>query len=150
MNATKKQSLGKTYAQIIKFGRLLENHQKAKEFTDDHPEVVMAFVDSIDRQLLWTSTDDFFSAFTPIKRYSDDGRWDYHSTMRMRKEQLGSHFGTGDFKDVIMSACHENKYLKLVGLSFTWSISRSHKKKTGRSLLMDFLNSNGTGGVSND
>jgi hypothetical protein len=136
-----KQSIGKTYAQIIKFGRLLKNHKTANDFTDEHPEIVLAFVESIDKQLLWTSTDDFFSIFTPIKRYADDGMWDYHSTMKMRKERLGTHFGKDDFKHVIMTDCHQNKFLHLIGISFMWSISRMYQKQTGDSLLNGFFKS---------
>jgi hypothetical protein len=134
------QSIGKTYAQLIKFGRVLENHKKANKMSDENPNHILAFVDSVDCQLLWTSTDDFFSVFTPVKRYADDGRWDYRSTMKMRAEELGTHFGKNDFKQLLMSDWHQNKYLHLVGISFMWSISRVHGVRTGGSLLNDFLN----------
>lgn len=136
-----KQSAGRTYAQLIKFGRLLESYDKAQAMCDEHPEVILAFVDSIERQLLWTKTDDFFSLFPPIKHYEDDGIWDYHSTMAMRKEELGTHFGKDDFKELLMNRCYENEYLQLVGIAFVWSISRMHKDQTGRSLAQDFLSS---------
>jgi hypothetical protein len=133
------QTIGKTYAQLIKFGRLLENHEKANEVTDERPDIIFAFVESVDRQLLWTSTDDFFSVFPPVKRYVDDGSWDYKSTLDMRQERLGTHFGKDDFKHLIMNSCYENKHLRLVGVSFMWAISRIHKKRTGGSLLDEFL-----------
>jgi hypothetical protein len=136
-----KQSIGKTYAQLIKFGRLLENHKRANEITDDKPELIMHIVDMIDKDLRFTKVDDFFSIFPPIKRYKDDGSWDYKSTMEMRQERLGTHFGKDDFKHLIMSSCYENKYLHLVGLSFMWSISRMHERQTGGNLFMEFLNS---------
>lgn len=135
------QSIGKTYAQLIKFGRVLENHHRANQMCDEHPELILQFVALIDKSLRFTKVDDFFSVFTPIKRYADDGMWDYHSTMKMRQEKFGTHFGKDDFKHVIMSDCHQNKYLHLVGISFMWSISRMHEDRTGGSLLMDFLSS---------
>lgn len=137
------QSIGRTYAQLIMFGRLLENHHNADKMSDDHPELILHFVNLIDKNLRFTKVDDFFSVFTPIKRYADDGMWDYHSTMKMRNERLGTHFGKDDFKHVIMSDCHQNKYLHLVGISFMWSISRMHKNQTGRSVITDFFESQG-------
>lgn len=134
------QSIGKTYAQLINFGRMLKNHHHAQQVCDEYPEQVLAFVNMIDQQLRFTKVDDFFSLFPPIKRYKDDGIWDYKSTMQMRKEELGSHFGKDAFKNLIMTTCYENKYLRLVGLSFMWSISRVHENRTGRDMLEDFIN----------
>lgn len=136
-----KQPLGKTYAQIIKFGRLLNNHTEANDFCDHHPEVVLQFVNAIDQQLMWTSVDEFFSVFPPIKEYRDDDTWDYKSTLKMKNERLGTHFGKDDFKHIIMTNCYENKWLHLVGISFMWSISRAYEDQTGRSAFMDFLQS---------
>lgn len=139
MTTAKTKNVGRTYAQLIKFGRLLESHEKAQAMCDEHPEVILAFVDSIDRRLLWTKIDDFFSLFPPVKRYEDDGMWDYKSTIEMRREQLGTHFGKNDFKKLIVTSCYENKYLHLVGISSMWSVSRMHKARTGGSLFLDFL-----------
>jgi hypothetical protein len=139
METPVKQSVGKTYAQLIRFGRLLENYKTANDLSRRHPGLILQFVDAVDHQLLWTSTDEFFSVFTPIKRYADDGMWDYKSTMEMRKERLGTHFGKDDFKQILMTKCHENRYLHLVGISFMWSISRIHMMKTGGNLALDFM-----------
>lgn len=137
------QPIAKTYSQLIKFGRILENHQNANQMSDDHPEVILHFVNLLDKNLRFTKVDDFFSVFTPIKRYADDGMWDYSSTMKMREERLGTHFGKDDFKHLIMTDCHQNKFLHLIGISFIWSISRLHKKQTGRSMAADFFESQG-------
>jgi hypothetical protein len=134
-----KQSTGKTYAQLIKFGRMLENHHKAQLMSEERPEVILAIVDSIDRQITWTKIDDFFSLFPPLKRYVDDGRWNYKSTLEMREEELGTYFGKDDFKYLLMTHCYENKFLRLIGLAFAWSVGRAHKQITGSELLDTFI-----------
>lgn len=140
MNTAAKQPIGKTYAQIIKFGRLLKNYQSASDLADDRPDVILGFVESIDKQLQWTKIDDFFTVFTPIKRYANDDTWDYKSTMEMIQDDLGTHFGKDDFKRLIMNSCFNNKYLPLLGFAFMTSISSMHGKQTGRNLFLDFLN----------
>lgn len=137
------QSLGKTYAQIINFGRILESRKYAKLISEDKPEIVLGFVEAIDRQLLWTEVDKFFELFPPIKRYENDGSWDYESTQKMRKEKLGTHFGKDDFKHLLMTTCYENKFLQNIGYAFIDSISEMHKRTTGRSMMMDFFESQG-------
>jgi len=135
------QSIGKTYAQIIKFGRLLEDHTLATKMSKERPELILGFVESVERQLRFTEVDEFFALFPPIKRYGDDGTWDYNSTLEMRRDRLGTHFGKDDFKHLIMSSCYENRFVQLVGLSFMCSISSMHKKQTGRILITEFIDS---------
>ncbi|GMA52013.1 hypothetical protein GCM10025857_68190 [Alicyclobacillus contaminans] len=127
------------YAQLIKFGRVLENHSFASDFAKQYPEEVVAFVEATDRQVRFTPVADFFSLFPPIKRYADDGMWDYHSTLRMIEERLGTHFGKDEFKHLLMSDCYENRFVHLVGYAFMLAISELYKRQTGMSAFEAFL-----------
>ena len=136
-----KQPLSKTYSQLIKFGRLLEKHHIASNMAHERPDIILSFVEGINRQLRFTKVDEFFSLFPPIKRYEEDGTWNYKSTMEMIKNDLGSHFGKSDFIHLLTTHCYENKWLKLVGLANTLAISEMYKRQNGRSLIFEFLDS---------
>lgn len=130
------------YESMIKFGRLLAGSPKF-DLASERPELIIHFVKLIEKELLFKPVDDFFSLFPPIKRYKDDGSWDYFSTQKMRKEKLGTHFGKGDLAHLLMTTCYENKYIQALGDSLINSISEMHKLQTGRSLAMDILEQNG-------
>lgn len=132
-----------TYAAIIRFGRLLESKTTTRKIVSEKPEIVLGFVESVDKALLWTSIDDFFLLFPPIKRYENDGTWDYASTQEMRKNRLGTHFGKDDFKHLLMTTCYENKFAQNVGYAFIESISSMHNRLTGRNMMVDFFESQG-------
>lgn len=137
MNTT---SAANAYSKLIRLGRMLKDHSHANKIVDDAPEVILSIVNTIEVWLRFTPVDDFFSIFPPLKRYDDDGTWDYQSTLKMRQDLLGTHFGKDDFKHLIMSSCYENKWLRLVGVSYMWSISRIYKRENGKDMLLDFLN----------
>lgn len=126
------------YAKLIRFGRMLSDHRTASRYSKEHPGIVLSFVNAVDQELLWTSIDDFFSLFPPIKRYEEDGTWDFNSTIEMRNE-FGTKFGKDEFKELLMSRCYENKWIHLVGFSFMLSISRTYEYQTGRNVLSEFF-----------
>ena len=134
-----KQPVPKVYAQLIKFGRLLKSEKTLDDMANERPDLILSFVWSVEHQLMFTKVEDFFSIFPPIKRYEEDGTWNYRSTLEMAKERLGTHFGKDDFKHLLMTHCYENKWLRQIGVGFMMSISRAHKNRTGRSMLVDFL-----------
>lgn len=127
---------------MIKFGRLLVGSPKL-DMASERPELIIQFVKLVEKELLFKPIDDFFSLFPPIKRYKDDGSWDFFSTQQMRKEKLGTHFGKGDLAHLLMTTCYENKFIQALGDALIESITNMHNINTGRSLLMDFLEQNG-------
>jgi len=131
------------YAAMIKYGRILKDKENRDLIIDERPELIVNFVSLIEKELIFTPVDDFFSLFPPIKRYEDDGIWNYSSTLKMKTERLGTHFGKGDLIHLLMTTCYENKYLHILGVSLMEAISNIHSKRTGRSLMMDWLESQG-------
>ncbi|MCL6599531.1 MAG: hypothetical protein K6T81_12435 [Alicyclobacillus macrosporangiidus] len=127
------------YSALIKFGRTLEDHSFASYFAEQYPEYVVAFVEQVDRELRFTPVSDFFSVFPPVKRYADDGIWDYHSTLRMIDRRLGTHFGKNDFKHLLMTECYENRFVHLVGYAFMLAVSALYRRQTGMGALEAFL-----------
>lgn len=127
------------YNHLIKLGRILKDHKTASELAEQYPSETLGCIESIDRQMRFTKVSDFFSLFPPIKRYADDGVWDYKSTLSMIEKRLGTHFGKDDFKHLLMSECYENKFVHLVGYAFMCSISRIHKQRTGTSAFEKFF-----------
>lgn len=97
-------------------------------------EEIVAFVYKIEEQLRWTPTQDFFRLFPPIKRYEDDGSWNYHDALEMINREFGERFGKNDFLKLLMTHCYENKFVQLVGIKFLLATSEIYKKKTGLSL----------------
>lgn len=130
------------YESMIKFGRILYGSPKI-DMAEKNPELIVHFVKLVEKDLMFKPIDDFFSLFPPIKRYKDDGSWDYFSTQTMRQEKLGTHFGKGDLAHLLMTTCYENKFIQALGDSLIESITNMHRNATGRSLMMDFLEQNG-------
>lgn len=135
------RNVAETYGSLIRMGRIIKRHNGFGGLTmaEKSPEMVIAFVDSIDKELRFTSVNDFFSIFPPIKRYSNDGFWNYYSVLQMREDQLGSHFGKDDFLDLLMTHCYENKYLRAVGIEFMRALTNLRRQETGHSLLSDLF-----------
>ncbi|MCP1355055.1 hypothetical protein [Aneurinibacillus migulanus] len=124
------------YNAIVIVGRnLISGH----EYT---PEQIIGIVDFIDKKLKWKSVDEFFEIFPPIKRYKNDGIWDYHSTLEMRRKRLGERFTGNDFKMLIMTTCYENKYLSEIGFAWMIAVSELSKRTTGKSTFERFINDN--------
>jgi hypothetical protein len=122
------------YNLLIRFGRMLEDGHKFS------PELVLSTVQYIDNNLRWTPVEDFFRLFPPLKRYEDDGSWDYNSTLDFRKERFGERFGKDDFLELLMNTTYENRFLRRVGLAFMLATSRIRKRRTGMTMVEEFLN----------
>lgn len=121
------------YRNLLVLGRNLKAGAKYE------PEEIIAAISLIEEQLLWTPVEDFFRLFPPIKRYTDDGTWDYKSTLKMIEEDLGERFGKGDFLKLLMMGCYENPFVNRVGIAFMKATSELYRKKTGKSLLEEAM-----------
>jgi len=121
-----RQKLG--YRNLIILGRNIRNGAKYE------PEEILAVVHKIEEQLMWTPIEDFFRLFPPIKRYEDDGSWNYQSTLEMIKSEFGERFGKDDLIKLPMTHCYENKFVQTVGIKFMLSISELHRRRTGVTL----------------
>ncbi|MEK5469288.1 hypothetical protein MKY64_30250 [Paenibacillus sp. FSL R7-0210] len=130
------------YESMIKFGRILVGAPNV-DMAEQKPELIIQFVKLVEKDLLFKPIDDFFLLFPPIKRYEDDGMWDYFSTQEMRVNKLGTHFGKGDLAHLLMTRCYENKYIIELGHALISAISNIHEDQTGRSLAMDIFEQNG-------
>jgi hypothetical protein len=109
----------------------------------ENPEAVLQAINFINYHITWSKVDDFFKAFTVVKRYKDDGFWDYKSSNEYIKENLGERFTKDDFKQLVMSDITSNKYLHNVGFGYMRAISEMHKRQTGQSLGESFARDNG-------
>jgi len=127
------------YEMLLKLGRKLRDHTGTSETARRNPELIISTVVAAERSLLWTKVDDFFSLFPPIKRYEDDGSWDYKSTLQMIESDLGTSFGKDDLKMLLMSKCYENKYIHLVGFAYMIAVSEMMKRATGESAFVRFM-----------
>ncbi|MBA2878007.1 hypothetical protein HNR63_001061 [Anoxybacillus kamchatkensis] len=121
-----RQKIG--YRNLIVLGRNIRNGAQYK------PEEILAFVHTIEEQLRWTPTEDFFCLFPPIKRYEDDGSWSYHGTLEMINREFGERFGKNDFLKLLMTHCYDNKFVRIVGIKFLLATSTIYRKRTGMSL----------------
>ena len=126
-----RQKLG--YRNLIILGRNIRNGAKYE------PEEILAFVHKIEEQLMWTPIEDFFRLFPPIKRYEDDGTWNYQNTLEMIKSEFGERFGKDDLSKLLLTPCYENKFVLAVGLKFMLSISELHRRRTGMTLIEQFF-----------
>ena len=127
------------YEMLLKLGRKLGSHSGASEYARSNPESVLSTVATAEKALLWTKIGDFFSLFPPIKRYDDDGSWDYKSTLQMIKKDFGTSFGKDDLKMLLMSKCYENKFIHLVGFAYMLAVSEVMKRATGEGALARFM-----------
>lgn len=127
------------YDILLKLGRKLGNHKRASELAKSDPQMILSAVTAAERALLWKKVSDFFSLFPPIKRYDDDGSWDYHSTMKMIQEDLGTTFGKDDLKMLLMSRCYENRFIGLVGLAYMLAVSEMWRRTTGEDAFTRFI-----------
>jgi hypothetical protein len=126
------------YSNLIILGRNIVLKRKQGEKHD--PEYILAWVNQIEEQLRWTPVKDFFRLFPPVKRYADDGVWDYNSTLKAISEDFGERFGKDDVKMLLMTSCYENKFIRAVGLAYITSISQIQRERTGRDPMQEFLN----------
>lgn len=129
-------SAAKAYGSLIVIGRFIVNHPN---YVRQHPEAVISAAHHFENELQFTPIDDFFSLFPPIKRYCDDGRWDFGSTNEMRAELFGTHFGKGDLMQLLMSSCYENKFVQGFGFALMVAIRLEHERLTGRDLVEEAI-----------
>ncbi|GEM_PF-1339988 len=122
------------YGMLVRLGRIAINHPNLPE---EKPEAFIHAAQYMERELIFTPIDDFFSLFPPIKRYCDDGSWDYASTNKMRKERFGTHFGKGDLPHLLMTGCYENRFVQRFGLALMMSIRVEHERRTGGDLIQE-------------
>jgi hypothetical protein len=106
------------YNILIWMGRMLDDKFFFKYVVDQAPQVVVAYVNYLDQMMWLRPIDEFFRLFPPIKRYGDDGMWDYHSTLAMIRSEFGPIFCANDLKELLMTACYENRYVQNVGLAY--------------------------------
>ncbi|WP_010278896.1 hypothetical protein [Paenibacillus senegalensis] len=123
----------------MRLGRALNNHQKASAFAKEHPELIISLVEDAEKAIQWTSVQNFFSLFPPIKRYKDDGTWCFKSTKQMIQEDMGDKFGKDDLKLLLSSKCYENKFIHLVGFAFMVAASELYERHTGQDIMDGFL-----------
>ncbi|KON87487.1 hypothetical protein AF332_12045 [Sporosarcina globispora] len=109
------------YNQLIKLGRKIKSDKSIK---DRSPEYIVNEIDSIEKKLQWSSIDDFFKLFPPVKKNADDGTWNYKSALEFIRINFGERFGRDDFKKIITNGLYENPYLFKVGVAYLISLSR--------------------------
>lgn len=117
------------YAMIIRVGRIVKNHPNVPT---DNPLGILHALRIAERELMFTPIEDFFSIFPPIKRYEDDGSWDYKSTLDFRNENFGTHFGRGDLMKLLMTRCYENKFVGRFGIAIMQAIGKQYENRTRR------------------
>ncbi|MBN6886996.1 hypothetical protein ACUXCC_002003 [Cytobacillus horneckiae] len=103
------------------------------------PDLMISLVDVIEKKIRWTPIDEFFQLFPPVKRYEDDGIWDYKSTLEMVANKFGETFGKDDFKYLLMTSCYENKFIQNIGFAWMDAISDLRQQQTGMSVMEEFL-----------
>ncbi|WP_079708581.1 hypothetical protein [Paraliobacillus ryukyuensis] len=121
------------YNMMIKLGRLIEQGLDV----DEQPKEVFNYFSVMSDFMEGKSVDAFFNVFPPIKRYEDDGTWDYFSTLRL-KQKLGKTFTRESFQELLMSHCYENIYLMNLGSAFMSCISNMYEKENGRSVMEEW------------
>lgn len=127
------------YNMMIKLGRLIID----KGFkVEDNPHEVFNYFSAMSDYMEGRSVNEFFTLFPPIKRYEDDGTWDYHSTLEL-KQKLGETFTRESFQEILMSHCYENKYIWVLGLAFMNCIDCLYEKEKGRSVMETWAIDNG-------
>ena len=107
------------------------------------PEMILGIVEIIEKKIRWTPIEEFFQLFPPIKRYADDGMWDYKSTKNMIEKDFGETFGKDDFKKLLMTKCYENRYVTRIGIAWVTSISDIKRRVTGTSVMESFFGEKG-------
>lgn len=125
------------YNNLIILGRNLEGKHEYS------PELILAWVGKIEEQLRWTPVADFFRLFPPIKRYADDGTWDYHSTLDMIQREYGETFGKDALKHLLMTSCYENRFVQNIGYAWMDAVSDLNKRVTGKSVAAQFFEEKG-------
>lgn len=122
------------YNMMIKLGRaVLDNGLKV----EDHLQEVFNYFSVMSDLMEGESVEEFFTVFPPIKRYVDDGSWNYDSSLK-RKNNLGKTFTRESFQHLLMTSCYENKFLCALGLSFMRCISELYKRENNRSLMEEW------------
>lgn len=125
--------------QKIGYRNLLVLGRKLKAGVKYEPEQIIMAISLIEEQLMWTPIEDFFRLFPPIKRYADDGMWDYKSTLQMIERDFGERFGKGDFTTLLMTKCYENPFVHAVGIAFMKATAELYRRQTGKSLVEEAL-----------
>lgn len=129
-------SAAKAYGKLIVIGRFIVNHP---HYVQEQPEAIISAAHYLERELKFTPIDDFFSLFPPIKRYCNDGRWDYSSTNEMRAKLFGTHFGKGDLMQLLMSSCYENRFVQGFGFALMVALRLEYERLTGRDLVEEAI-----------
>lgn len=125
---------------LVRLGRKLESNPNLPK---ENPEAVLEAINFINYHITWSKVDDFFKGFTVVKRYEDDGCWDYKSSNEYIKENLGERFTGDDFKHLIMCRITSNKYLSKVGFGYMQATSEMYKRISGKSFAEKFAEDSG-------
>ncbi|QOY36823.1 hypothetical protein AWH56_003990 [Anaerobacillus isosaccharinicus] len=89
-------NINNPYNSIITIGKALKDGARPADFD------LVRLVEILEKQLRWTSVDQFFQVFPPIKNYQEDGTWCYKSTLEMIKTEFGERFCKDDFKKLLL------------------------------------------------
>lgn len=127
------------YNMMISLGRMIVDKGLKVE---EQPEEVLNYFSVMSDLMKGRSVNEFFTVFPPVKRYADDGTWDYFSTLEL-KQRLGETFTRESFQELLMSHCYENKYMWVLGLAFMNCISVLHEQRNGRSVMEEWAINNG-------
>ncbi|GGJ51347.1 hypothetical protein [Virgibacillus salexigens] len=122
------------YNMMIELGRLIRNTNFEPK---DAPDELFNYFSALSQMMEGRSVKEFFSVFPPIKRYEDDGIWNYYATIEEIAE-MGTEFTKESFQHLLMKHCYENKYMQCLGLAFMDCTSQLYKRKSGRSIMEEW------------